>query len=249
MKLAVIVPVFNRENFVGAALRSLLRQRDALDIEIIVVDDGSTDRSRDVVQAIAARHGGVRLIAQDNKGVSHARNTGLRSLPADADLVSFLDSDDVSPPGRFAADIPHLSDPSVDFVYGLLCKVDRINDESLLPGPDAVLEPVRGIQLAAGVFRRSFIERIGFFDESFRQGEDTDFLFRASEQRRHAVFTDTVGVYYRQHGDSLTNYSEEMRRGFLRALALSAQRRRRDPSLARLDTVFAQPKQTAGQEA
>lgn len=249
MKLAVIVPVYNREKFVAAALRSLLRQRDALDMDIVVVDDGSTDRSRDVVEAIAARHGGVRLIAQDNKGVSHARNTGLRSLPADAELVSFLDSDDISPAGRFAADIPLLSDPSVEFVYGLLCKVDHLDDDLMLPGPDAVLEPVRGIQLAAGVFRRSFIDRIGLFDESFRQGEDTDFLFRAFEQRRHGVLTDTVGVYYRQHDDSLTNHSEEMRRGFLRALALSAQRRRRDPSLARLDTVFAQPKQTTRQEA
>lgn len=250
MKLAVVVPVFNREKFVEASLRSLLRQRDALDIDIIVVDDGSTDRSRDIVEAVAARHGGVRLIAQDNRGVAHARNAGLRSLPADADLVSFLDSDDISPAGRFAADIPILSDPSVEFVYGMLCKVDRFDDELMQPEPDAVLEPIRGIQLAAGVFRRSFIDRLGFFDESFRQGEDTDFLFRACEKRRHAVFTDTVGVYYRQHGDSLTNQSEEMRKGFLRALMLSAQRRRRDPSLARLDTIFVpQPRQTTGQEA
>ncbi|RST87204.1 glycosyltransferase family 2 protein [Aquibium carbonis] len=249
MKLSVIVPVFNRERFVAAALRSLLRQRDTIELDIIVVDDGSTDRSRDIVEALAALHGGIRLLTQDNGGVARARNTGLRSLPGDADLVSFLDSDDFSPAGRFIADISHFSDPSIEFVYGRLCKVDRLDDERLLPDADAKLETVRGIQLAAGLFRRSFIDRVGLFNESFQQGEDTDYLFRAFEQRRNAVFTDTVGVYYRQHGDSLTNNSEDMRRGFIRALSLSAQRRRRNPSLARLDTIFGQPDATTVQEA
>jgi len=249
MKLSVIVPVFNREKFVGSALRSLLRQRGDLDLDIIVVDDGSTDRSREMVKDIDAQHGGVRLIAQENHGVSRARNTGLRSLPADAELISFLDSDDISPAGRFAADIPFLLDSTVDFVYGRLCKVDRLDDDLMLPAPDADLEIVRGIQLAAGVFRRSFLERIGLFDESFHQGEDTDFLFRAFEQRRNAIFTDTVGVYYRQHENSLTSHTVEVRRGFLRALGLSAQRRRRDRSLASLDPIFGHPKSPTAQES
>lgn len=247
MKLSVIVPVFNREKFVAAALRSLLRQRDAMDLDIIVIDDGSTDRSAEIVREIAL-HGGVRLIAQENHGVSRARNTGLLSLPADTALVSFLDSDDISPAGRFSADISFFSDPSVEFVYGRLCKVDRLDDDLMLPEPDARLEAVRGIQLAAGIFRRSFIDRVGLFNERFQQGEDTDYLFRAFEQRRNAVFTDTVGVYYRQHNNSLTNNSEEMRKGFLRALGLSAQRRRCDPSLARLDPIFGQPNLTSTPE-
>ena len=247
MNLSVVVPMFNSEEFVGTALRSLLRQRDAIDLDIIVVDDGSTDRSRDVVQAIDARHGGVWLIAKDNRGVSHARNAGLRVLPADADLVSFLDSDDVSPAGRFAADLSYFTDPSVEFVYGRLCKVQQVDEQLMLP-LDTGLEPLRGIQLAAGIFRRSFLDRVGPFDESFHQGEDTDFLFRAFEQRRNAVLSETIGVFYRQHGNSLTNNSAEVRRGFLRALALSAQRRRRDPSLARLGPIFGQPKPTIAQE-
>ena len=248
MKLSVIVPMFNREEFVGTALRSLLRQRDAVDLSIIVIDDGSTDRSREVVQAIDARHGGVRLIAQANKGVSNARNAGLHALPVDADLVSFLDSDDVSPAGRFSGDISFFADPSVEFGYGRLCKVERVDEELMLP-LDAHPEPVRGIQLASGVFRRSFLDRVGPFDESFHQGEDTDFLFRAFERRRNAIFSETVGVYYRQHGNSLTSQLAEVRKGFLRALTLSAQRRRRDPSLARLDPIFGQPKPANAEES
>ncbi|WP_187970891.1 glycosyltransferase family 2 protein [Aquibium microcysteis] len=238
MKLAVLMPVYNREKHVGPAIRSLLRQRGAADLEIVVVDDGSTDRSRDVVLGLAAQAPCIRLIVQENQGVTRARNTALRSLSPDTDYVSFLDSDDMSPAERYAADMPLLQDRSAEFLYARVCRVDRLDDDTLGPSAEAVLETSRGIQLGAGIFRMDFLRRVGEFDETFSQGEDTDFLFRAFEMRRKAIFPDTIGVYYRQHAESLTNRTDEVRKGFLRALARSAQRRRRDPSLADLQPIF-----------
>lgn len=238
MKLSVIVPVFNRERYVGTALRSLLRQRDAADLDIIVIDDGSTDGSRDVVRSLMEQSSCIRLVAQDNSGVSKARNTGLRNLHAQTEFVTFLDSDDISPAGRFAADLPLLSDPAVELLYGRMCLVDLLDETTMEPLAEARCETVRGIQLAASIFRRDFLERVGEFDESFRQAEDTDLLFRAFELRRKTVLTDTIGVYYRQHPDGLTSNKAEGRREFLKALSRSALRRRRDPSLADLQPIF-----------
>ena len=97
MKLSVIMPVYNREVFVGAALRSLLRQRDAAELDIIVVDDGSTDGSADVVRSMIDEVPCIRLFQQENTGVTRARNRGLNLLKPETELVSFLDSDDISP--------------------------------------------------------------------------------------------------------------------------------------------------------
>ena len=108
MRLSVIVPVYNRELYVVSALRSLLRQRDAADLDIIVVDDsGSTDGSVDAVRAVMRDAACIRLFQQANRGVASARNAGLRQLLPQTELVSFLDlGRDVSPAGRFKADLP-----------------------------------------------------------------------------------------------------------------------------------------------
>lgn len=79
MKLSVM-PVYNREKYVGAALRSLLRQRDAADLDIIVVDDGSTDGSADIVRTLMGEVSCIRLFSQANAGATKARNSGLRQL-------------------------------------------------------------------------------------------------------------------------------------------------------------------------
>ena len=238
MKVSVIMPVYNRERYVGMALRSLLRQRDDADLDIIVVDDGSTDASRDIVLSFADEGAPIRLFVQDNQGVTRARNSGLRNLLPETAFVTFLDSDDVSPANRFAADLPLFADPSVEFVYGKICLVDYLDEATMEPTADAQLETLRGIQLAASIFRRGYLDRVGEFDEEFRQAEDTDLLFRAFEMRSNVILTDTIGVYYRQHPEGLTSNRAEGRREFLKAMTRSALRRRRDPSLSDLKPIF-----------
>ncbi len=78
MKLSVIMPVYNREGFVGSALRSLLRQQDEADLDIIVIDDGSSDGSVAVVRELERQTPCIRLFQQTNGGVTRARNAGLK---------------------------------------------------------------------------------------------------------------------------------------------------------------------------
>jgi glycosyltransferase involved in cell wall biosynthesis len=94
MRLSIIIPTFNRAALIGRAIESAFQQA-APDDEIIVVDDGSTDDTRSIVQSAG---GQVRYLHQENQGVAAARNHGLRE--ATADLVAFLDSDDEWMPGK-----------------------------------------------------------------------------------------------------------------------------------------------------
>jgi len=103
-QVSVIVPVYNRENTVGDAVRSILSQTHR-ELELILVDDGSTDHSVSVVEQLGdarvrvVRHGG-------NRGIPHARNTGLDA--AKGDYVAWLDSDDVARPTRLAEQVAYL---------------------------------------------------------------------------------------------------------------------------------------------
>lgn len=232
MKLSVIIPAYNRQRYVGSAVRSLLRQRADVDLDIIVIDDGSTDATADIVEALKNEAPEIRFFRQPNKGVSAARNAGLSHLPADAELVSFLDSDDVSPAGRFKADLAcFLADRRVDLTYSQICEIDLIDDETLEPAAGSAPRIFRGVQLAAGIYRRDLVGALGGFDEGFKQAEDTDFLFRLFERNPRCAFTDTVAVYYRRHVDSLTADRVEMCREFMRACLRSTIRRKRNPSL------------------
>ncbi|MER9656656.1 glycosyltransferase [Mesorhizobium sp. M0152] len=239
MKLSVIMPVYNREDHVGPALRSLLRQRDAADLDIIVVDDGSTDGSAAVIRSLIEEAPCIRLVQQTNGGVTKARNAGLLQLPRHADFVSFLDSDDISPAGRFRADLACFAgDPGLDLTYSRMMLVDGIDDDTLQPAADSHCMTVRGIHLSAGIFSRKLIERIGAFDEAFKQAEDTDFLLRVFESGPKFVMPDTVALYYRRHPGNMTKQADTALREFMRAIHKSMKRRKADPSLHRVEGIF-----------
>lgn len=239
MKVSVIIPVFNRERYVGVALRSLLRQRAAADLDIIVIDDGSTDATASVVRQIMVEAPCVRYAGQANLGVTKARNAGLRLVPPETELVTFLDSDDISPEGRFEKDLAHFrADPALDLTYGLMTLVDKIDEAKLGVEPGFEGVTVRGISLTTAIFRRSTIDPLNGFNDEFAQAEDLDFLLRLFERRPRYLLTDTVAILYRQHADNMTKGREEMRREFLKAMLRSAQRRRKDPTLGGIPAIF-----------
>lgn len=239
MKLSVIMPVFNRERYVVPALRSLVRQNDAADLDIIVVDDGSGDSSAEAVRSMMREHPCIRLFQQRHLGVAKARNAGLRQLPADAGFVSFLDSDDISLAGRFKADLARFeADPDLELAYSLMTMVDRIDDARLEPTPDSRVMTFRGISLTTALFSRALVERIGYFDEEFEQAEDTDYLLRVFESGPTYELLDSVAIYYRRHTDNVTKEHASRLRNHLRAIHKSMRRRRADPSLRGVQGIF-----------
>jgi glycosyltransferase involved in cell wall biosynthesis len=114
-RLSVVVPVYNVEGYLGEALDSLLGQTFD-DLEIVVVDDGSTDGSRAIIDDYVDRCPNVRLVASENRGLGAARNLGIRHCRGE--LLTFADSDDIVPPRAYAVMVATLDQTGSDFVVG-----------------------------------------------------------------------------------------------------------------------------------
>src|SRR3989338_2429905 len=106
--VSVVIPTYNRAVRVKNAIDSVLSQT-AADYEIVVVDDGSTDGTADIIHSTYGSK--VILIEQENKGVSAARNTGVRA--ARGDLIAFLDNDDRWMPEKLQTQLPLMADPEI----------------------------------------------------------------------------------------------------------------------------------------
>ena len=199
--VSVVIPAFNAEALVAEAIESVLAQSYA-PVEVILVDDGSTDRTA----AVASRYPVTRL-TQDNGGHASARNAGVAA--AHGPLVAFLDADDLWLPSKLSAEVAHLmAHPEVGYV---LVRMQRV----LLPGapwPPGTpahwfQEPQAGTLPSAGLIRRSVLDSIGPFDTSFRHGSDTEWQARAADAGTRWALLPDVLVQYRIHGanDSYDN--------------------------------------------
>jgi CDP-glycerol glycerophosphotransferase len=113
--ISVVVPVYNVEEYLDECLTSLLRQT-ARDLEVLIVDDGSTDASAAIAQRYAARDERIRIITRPNGGLGAARNTGIEE--ATGEYLAFLDSDDVLPPTAYELLLNSLEKTGSDFATG-----------------------------------------------------------------------------------------------------------------------------------
>ena len=222
---------FNAERFIDAALRSLLVERDPLDIAVI--DDGSADATRDVVARLAAEAPAIRLLRNPGKGIAAARNTGLRNLPADCTLVTFHDADDLCFPGRIARQSARLeADAELDGLYGLVQTFSVQDDAALAPAPGTPVKLVRGPYLQSAMFRRRVVDKAGLFDETYRQGCDSEYFLRLIEAGFRIELEEEIAAYYRRHDANITLNTAEMKREFMRAsLSWVARNRLRKGSL------------------
>ena len=197
-KTSVIIPVRNGEEFLGEAIASVLSQLADGD-EVVVVDDGSTDRTRSLLRGCDPR---VLIVDGPGRGPSAASNAGLQS--AAGDLVAFLDHDDLWPPGRHQALLSALlTDESVDAVAGRVrIKVETGGSADPYLGLDGRHAPAI---LMSCLYRRRLIDKVGSFDEDMRFGEDLNYYIRLAEAGMNLVLRDHDGLIYRRHANNATN--------------------------------------------
>ncbi|MDR7521673.1 MAG: glycosyltransferase family A protein [Armatimonadota bacterium] len=206
-RVSVIIPAYNAEPFIRAAIESVLAQTYRAG-EILVVDDGSTDGTAAAVQPF---HPHVRLINQVNQGPSAARNTGI--LSSSGELLAFLDADDIWCPEFLQQAVSLLeARPGVDVVYTWAQFVDQ--DGGLLP--DRLCSSLESLTLrrlllggdpvlfSSVVARRSAFARVGLFDPSLRQAEDWDMILRMVAAGIRFASIPRALVYRRVHPDSVT---------------------------------------------
>ena len=151
LEVSVIMPAYNAVRFIEAALDSL-RAQTGVELEVIVVDDGSIDETPRIVEQIATADPRVRLIASPHRGVSAARNTGLEA--ARAPFITFLDSDDLCPPGKTARQLARLrADPEAAVIVGEVMFF-READANCVPLPGTRTMRILGVNLGAALIRR-----------------------------------------------------------------------------------------------
>jgi len=221
--VTVIVASYNGERFLRETLASLFAQ-DFDSFEAVFVDDGSTDATGEIARSFP-----VRYIRQENRGPSAARNAGLAA--AHGSLVAFLDDDDLLPPTKLSVQAGYLAaHPEVGCVLG---RQEWILEEGVEAPPlvdDLVFGLPGGIQLVTAMIRRSVLEQVGGFDESYRYAEDRDLLIRIREGGVRIAVLPEVVLHKRVHGSNLTMAPPETH-PMLRSLRekLERERRSREP--------------------
>jgi glycosyltransferase involved in cell wall biosynthesis len=232
VKTTVIIPVYNRPDKLALAVRSLIPHLADADLDILIVDDGSTDETRSVISDLVDSIPEVRTVRRKNGGVTKARNTGLDNLLPNTEIVTFLDSDDAMAPERFRADLPVLAArPEVEITYGNMIATRELDPETLAPSCGAPWKELTSIHLSCALLRRSLVDRIGRFDETLVQAEDTDYLLRIFESGTQFVQTGTICHYYLRHAGGMTRDFAAGRKYFALAVMKSLQRRRANPLL------------------
>ncbi|MFD3535907.1 CDP-glycerol glycerophosphotransferase family protein [Streptomyces sp. NPDC058664] len=130
-RLSVIVPIYNVAQYLPACLNSLAVQTFQ-DLEVLMIDDGSTDESNEIAAGFAAKDSRFRLIRKENAGLGAARNTGLDSLAAGSEFLTFVDSDDMIPPDAYRLMIETLDETGSSFATG---NVEHINSTKVWQSP------------------------------------------------------------------------------------------------------------------
>jgi glycosyltransferase involved in cell wall biosynthesis len=237
--LSILIPAYNAEKYIAAAIDSAAGQQIDGGREILVCDDGSTDRTAQIVRAKMRDIPGLKLFALDhNQGVCAARNRLLAEIDPQTDFVTFLDADDVLVENAYQPGLQIMRDrPEVQMTYG---KIYIVPTHLLSQGRPLAENPAcqPAVTLSAGVFRKALIDQIGRFDHSLVQGEDMDFLLRISEVCDQIVLHNHPILYYRRHATNVTLNIRAMRSGVMRALMLHANRRKANPALFHGKALF-----------
>lgn len=210
MSISVIIPAYNYAHYLPRTLYSVLRQRIDVPVELIVVDDGSTDNTEHVVSRIA---GNVTYIRQENQGLSAARNTGL--VHASGEALVFLDADDLLMPDMLQSQWDALkANPQAhisvcrNFVFTARQPGDVITVRDCFPLPRGSYAVHLCCHNVAPVHchmtLRSLAMQAGLFDVELRACEDYDFWLRCMQAGGEMVGNTKGAVLYRRHGESMS---------------------------------------------
>jgi glycosyltransferase involved in cell wall biosynthesis len=221
--VSCIVPVFNGGAHVAGALNSILTQSHA-PLEVIVVDDGSTDETSAVLASYGER---IEVVRQSNAGPAAARNHGIRT--ARGALIAFLDQDDLWHREKLARQVAHLDacrhvDVSVASVESFWSEGDGREAARERDQPRSGAVP--GYVTTAMLARRGVFDRVGPFRSELRYADSLDWFARAAECGVVIDLIPDVLVRHRVHGSNLSRQGAESRRECVAILRQTLARRR-----------------------
>ncbi len=223
--VSVIIPVYNGEQFLTEALDSVVQQAYR-PLEIIVVDDGSTDETAALVQRYASDCDiSLHYVYQENQGPAAARNHGLQI--ARGEIIAFQDADDIWTDIKLEKQLDLLRRfPDYDIVMGHIQYVERSAAGDLVSCPEPYALPMLSLMFQSALFRRAVFDSVGWLNENMWSGEDVDWYLRAFENNINAFTHQDVVLLYRRHDANLTNDRQNTDHHFFLAMKRSLNRRR-----------------------
>jgi glycosyltransferase involved in cell wall biosynthesis len=229
--ISVIIPMYNSEDTINPCIESVLKQTYKGKVEVIVVNDGSIDNSKTILEKIIKNNNSdidIQLINKTNGGVSSARNTGLRI--AKGDFIALLDSDDEWYPTKLEKQLDLFSnnDSDIDFLTCL-----RNNEVINFPYKfknnlakvtlKKLLIKVIG-QTSTAVFKRKILTDVGFFDENQRYSEDANYWMRVSINHNMYILNENLVTT----GGGKANFGESGLSSNLVAMEMGARKNIKD---------------------
>lgn len=193
--VSVILPVYNGEKHLTEVLQSVFAQ-DYEPMEVIVVDDGSTDKSAEIARSFS----GVRYLFQENSGPGAARNRGLEA--SSGEFVALIDQDDLWTRNKLRVQVGYMIErPEIQYTF---CRMRHfLEAECTLPSwfnPELFEQDVVGYLPSGFVARRSVFEQVGQFNTDIKTGSDGDWFFRAKDQNIPHAIVPEVLLHRRLHG-------------------------------------------------
>lgn len=228
--VSVLMTVYNGQRYVEEAVRSVLRQ-DLTDLELVVVDDGSTDRTPEIVRRIATEDRRLRVHTQPNRGIPQSANQGLSMCRGQ--YIARLDSDDVAKPDRLRRQVAFLQEHDVVATGSWFDLIDpRGRFLTLLKPPEDDAEIQKLILAGHGAIchptsmaRHDALKKIGGYDEHFALAEDLDLWLRLGEIGKLANIPLSL-TRYRLHPRSISEEKCQQQRDYAREACERAWKRR-----------------------
>ncbi len=224
--ISVIVPLYNGAKYLSQTIATL-RALDYPALEIILVDDASTDESFALATSLIEDATNITLLSHEvNQGPAAARNTALQA--ARGEIIAFLDVDDEWPEDSFAVRLQCLLDnPHIDIALGKVQCLREIpsEDEGAVPQRELSAQFV-SFNIGAAFYRRGVFDKIGVYDPQLRYGEDTDWFMRAREAGVGLLVLPQTTLYYRLHEGGMTNGKAMTELNIAQVLKRSLDRRR-----------------------
>ena len=223
--VSVIIPSHNAALYIRDAIASVIRQTYQ-QCEVIVIDDGSSDGTEDIV----AQYATVKYVRQHHLGVSAARNLGIRLTKGP--LVAFLDADDYWLPDKLSRQVRFLSDhPQYGMVFTEHTMIDAQGNTLCITDKRPILngDPVRNIFLLSNIgtptvmVRRAVLDAVGPFDESLHCAEDENLWMRIAMEFPVALIPSPL-VMVRRHNNNLTRRPDDVLKGVSKHLEVLHQR-------------------------
>ncbi|MEA3446546.1 MAG: glycosyltransferase family A protein [Bacteroidota bacterium] len=221
-RISVIIPVYNAEKYLSEAIESVIAQK-VDNMEIIVVDDGSTDNSAAIAESFSPR---IKIIRQSNKGAGAARNKGVAL--ANGNFLAFIDADDLWSKDKLKKQIALFKqNPSLDITFG---NVEQfVSPELSVENKNRLrneLKIMPGYSVGAMLIQKETFLRVGFFNEKLELGEFIDWFSRAKDMGLNFTVSEDIVLKRRIHNSNMGVYKRDKLKDYTTVLRAALARKR-----------------------